>query len=157
MEKRLDSAKRVSMEQPVSHQSRRFEMNNNPGATLAGAILSRRAVWAEYAACTWAFAFAAMSFYWAAGGTVGGETIGPAIMSQAHEPMFIAILWITGTMKLFGGLIALALVQSWGRLLPRWLPLAAAWVGVEGRYCTAAPASSSTCLWPLAPSASPPD
>ena len=34
---------------------------------------------AAYGASLWAFVFAAMSFYWAAGGTVGVETIGPAV------------------------------------------------------------------------------
>jgi hypothetical protein len=104
----------------VGHELRRFEMNNNPDATPAGAILSRQAVWAGYAACAWAFAFAATSFYWAAGGTVGGDTIGPAITSLAHEPTFIAILWITGAMKLFSGLIALALVAARRRLDWGW-------------------------------------
>jgi uncharacterized protein DUF3995 len=102
-------------------------MSNDPGA-----ILSQRAAWAGYAACAWAFAFAAISFYWAAGGTVGAETIGPAIVSQAHEPTFIAILWITGALKLLGGAVALALVQPWGRRLPRWILLAAAWIGGGG-------------------------
>lgn len=38
----------------------------------------RTATWAGYAASVWAFVFAAISFYWAVGGTAGGSTIGPA-------------------------------------------------------------------------------
>jgi hypothetical protein len=73
--------------------------------------------------------FAAISFYWAAGGTVGGATIGPAITSLVHDPVFIAILWATGALKVVGGVLALALVQPWGRSLPRWLLVTLAWGG----------------------------
>ncbi|MEO7001537.1 MAG: DUF3995 domain-containing protein [Ktedonobacterales bacterium] len=79
-------------------------------------------------ACGWAFIFAAVSFYWAAGGTVGSETIGPAITGLAHDPVFIAILWLTGALKVVAGLLALAFVQPWGRMIPRWMLLTAAWI-----------------------------
>jgi hypothetical protein len=79
--------------------------------------------WAGYAACAWAFLFAAISFYWAAGGTAGGDTIGPAITGLAHDPAFVAVLWAIGLLKLLGGLLALALVQPWGRSIPRRLLL----------------------------------
>lgn len=84
---------------------------------------------AGYAACAWALSFAALSFYWAAGGTFGAETIGPALASLAlaRDPQFVAILWITGVLKVVAGLLALALVQSWGRLISRWLLLIAGW------------------------------
>ena len=89
----------------------------------------RSAMWAGYAACIWALVFAAISFYWAAGGTAGSETIGPAITDMARDPAFIAVLWGTGALKVLGGLLALALVRPWGRVLPRWGLLAAAWSG----------------------------
>lgn len=89
----------------------------------------RWAAAAGYAACGWALAFAAASFYWAAGGTIGAETIGPALASLAlaRDPEFIAVLWITGALKVVAGLLALALVRPWGRLPPRWLLLLAGW------------------------------
>jgi hypothetical protein len=59
----------------------------------------RPLAWAGYTACIWALVFAAISFYWAAGGTAGRDTIGPA------------------------------LVQSWGRVLPRRALLSTAWGG----------------------------
>lgn len=85
--------------------------------------------YAGYATCVWALAFAALSFYWAAGGTAGASTIGPALTSLAltRDPGFIAILWITGALKAIAGLLALALARPWGRLIPRWLLLAAGW------------------------------
>jgi uncharacterized protein DUF3995 len=91
--------------------------------------LHAMALWAAYAACAWAFAFAALSFYWAAGGTAGAETIGEAVTKPvlARDPGWIALLWATGALKAVGGLLALALVQPWGRAIPRWMRLTAAW------------------------------
>jgi len=99
---------------------------------------SRSPVWAGYAACAWAFTFAAVSFYWAAGGTVGVTMNAPAITGPvlARDPGWIAILWATGVLKVIAGLLALALVRPWGRLFPRWLLTIAAWgtVAVMGLY-----------------------
>jgi hypothetical protein len=84
-----------------------------------------------YVACAWALLFAALSFYWAAGGTAGAETIGEAITRpiRAREPGWIVLLWGTGIAKVLGGLLALALVRPWGRRFPRWLLLVPAWAG----------------------------
>lgn len=92
-------------------------------------VQSRSTAWVAYAACAWAFVFAALSFYWAIGGTVGIDTIGPAITKPvlAHDPIWVALIWGTGALKVIAGLVALALVCSWGRLVPRWLLLIAAW------------------------------
>jgi hypothetical protein len=97
---------------------------NEPSATGF-----RTLIWAGYAACAWGLAFAAISFYWAAGGTAGAVTIGPAITGLAHDRAFIAVLWITGVLKVVGGLVALALVRPWGRRIPRWMLLWATWAG----------------------------
>ena len=99
--------------------------------TRTKAITTRRhaAEWAAYAACAWALAFAALSVYWAAGGTAGAETIGEAITKPvlARDPGWVALLWATGALKMLGGLFALALVQPWGRGIPRWMRLSGAW------------------------------
>ena len=89
-----------------------------------------RSTWAAYAACAWAFVFAVPSFYWAAGGTGSLEsTVSPDIVRLARErvPLFMAVLWITGAMKVFAGLVALALVRKWGRFFPGWMLLTLAW------------------------------
>ncbi|WP_423747281.1 DUF3995 domain-containing protein (plasmid) [Haladaptatus sp. SPP-AMP-3] len=70
--------------------------------------------------------FAAMSFYWALGGTAGINTVSLG-QELAGKPWFITVLWLTGMLKLGGGVLALALVQSWGKLLPRRGVLIAAW------------------------------
>ena len=91
-----------------------------------------RRTWAAWAACVWALLFALMSFYWALGGELGVNTLGSGIQSLAHDPGFIAIVWLTGVAKVVGGLFALTLVYPW----PRWLPsswrLALAWAGGVG-------------------------
>lgn len=99
------------------------------GVSVACAGQSRATRWAGYAACAWAFAFAALSFYWAAGGTAGTDTVSPGVkeLALARVPWFVAVLWITAALKLVAGLLALALVRSWGRFIPRWLLLASAW------------------------------
>lgn len=94
--------------------------------------------WAGYAACAWAVAFAAISFYWAAGGTIGVNTNAPAITTHvlARDPSWIAIMWGAGVLKVIAGLLALALVRPWGRAIPHWLLLTAAWgaVAIMGVY-----------------------
>jgi hypothetical protein len=84
---------------------------------------------AAYAAATWALVFAAMSFFWALGGTLGLDTLGTELEreARAREPDTIALVWVTGLLKVAGAVLALALVQSWGRRLPRRLLLVAAW------------------------------
>src|SRR5579885_3449009 len=95
----------------------------------ASTVESRPMAWAGYAACAWACVFAAVSFYWAAGGIAGVETNAPAITAPvlARDPTWIAILWGTGALKIIAALLALALVRPWGRLIPRRLLLIAAW------------------------------
>lgn len=93
------------------------------------AVFDRRAwspVWAGYAACAWMLVFAAMSFYWALGGTAGLHTVSLG-QERAGESWFTSVLWFTGLLKVIGGLLALALVRSWGQRVPRMLLLTAAW------------------------------
>ena len=79
-----------------------------------------------YAASAWMFVFAAMSFYWALGGTTGLNTVSLG-QEAAGKSWFITVLWVTGILKVIGGLLALALIQPWGRRIPRLLLLIAAW------------------------------
>jgi hypothetical protein len=92
---------------------------------------SRPGTWAGYAACGCALLYAAVSFYWAAGGAAGLGTIGGQLeeLGRARDPGIIALVWATGFLKVIGGLLALTLVRPWGRVFPRHLLLAAAWGG----------------------------
>ena len=62
------------------------------------------------AAAAWAFLFAIPSFYWAAGGSIGEDTIAADIeqaLGALGEPWFVAL---TGVAKVIVGLLLLALV-----------------------------------------------
>lgn len=91
-----------------------------------------RASWAAYAASAWSLLFALMSFYWALGGDLGVSTLGSGIQALAHDPGFIAVVWLTGIAKLIGGLFALTLVRPWAQWLPPGWKLALAWAGGIG-------------------------
>ncbi len=95
----------------------------------AGAPAGRAAA---YAACGCAFLFAAVSFYWGAGGRFGLDTVGREAVELSRSGnvgVFLA-LWFAGLVKVAGGLLALALVRPWGsRLFPRWMLLMAGWAG----------------------------
>jgi len=78
-----------------------------------------------------ALLYAAVSFYWAAGGTAGLGTLGGQLeeLGRARDQGIIALVLATGVLKVVAGVLALALVRPWGRALPRRVLLAAAWGG----------------------------
>jgi hypothetical protein len=73
-----------------------------------------------YAAAGWACAFAAQSFYYAAGGTAGASAFPPSITEPvlARHPGAVAVMWGTGALKLLAAGLALALVRRWSSV---WL------------------------------------
>ncbi|MFC4057530.1 DUF3995 domain-containing protein [Planomonospora corallina] len=85
--------------------------------------------WAGHAVAVWGFAFAVPSFYWALGGTAGATTtISPSLVRLLEEQVtwFVVTLWATGTLKVVGGLLGLALARGpWGRTADRLLQFAA--------------------------------
>ena len=91
--------------------------------------MRRRSKWAGDAAAVWAFLFATLSLYWAAGGTAGLRTVSREIRERAvaREPGFVAILWVTVALKVVAGLLALALGRRWGRASLRRLVVIAGW------------------------------
>lgn len=101
-------------------------------ATARGA--NRLYTWAAYAACAWGLIFAGISFYWGLGGRAGISTVGGAIERRAlaGDPVIFAAVWITGVLKVFGAALALALVQPWGRRLPRRPVTVLAWIAAVG-------------------------
>ena len=83
--------------------------------------MARGGTVAAYGAAIVAFGYAAVSFYWAAGGrgllsTVGGYAEHAA---QHGGGAAVALGLATAVVKVAGGLLALALVRPWGRVLPR--------------------------------------
>lgn len=105
-------------------------MARRPRVTTETTVfVAARSRWAGYAACAWAVAFAAQSFYYAVGGTAGAETWPRAIAEPvlARDPGWIPVMWGTGAAKLLAGALALALVRPWGRSLPRRVLRATGW------------------------------
>ncbi|MBS4197124.1 DUF3995 domain-containing protein [Lederbergia citri] len=74
-----------------------------------------------YSGCIWCVLFGFMSFYWALGGMIGVKTLGGTILKHAMErdSSFILIVWITGFLKLGGGLFLLLLLKSWPQKVHR--------------------------------------
>lgn len=99
------------------------------GAAVTPAAPARRSAWPAYAAAALALLSAAVSFYWAAGGTAGLDTIGGEIarLGRARDPAMIAVVWATGAAKVVAAALALALVRPWGRFFPHWVLLVGAW------------------------------
>ncbi|GIO57606.1 hypothetical protein BK138_25010 [Paenibacillus rhizosphaerae] len=71
----------------------------------------------------WCLLFAIISFYWAGGGMIGVNTLGGFIYNQAieREASFIAMVWLTGFVKLCGGLFLLLLLRPWSSMTNRVL------------------------------------
>ncbi|MBS4172672.1 DUF3995 domain-containing protein [Bacillus sp. FJAT-49736] len=67
--------------------------------------------------------FSLISFYWASGGMLGVKTLGGIMYQKAleREDSFIAIVWITGLIKLAGGFFLLLLLRKWSKLVNRTL------------------------------------
>lgn len=97
--------------------------------------VSGPARWPGRAAAVWGFVFAVPSFYWAMGGLAGASsTVAPSLVHlvQERNPGFIAVLWVTGALKIVGGMLGLALVHRrvWGCGMNRLLQLMAWGAGV---------------------------
>jgi Protein of unknown function (DUF3995) len=76
---------------------------------------------AAYGAAAAAFGYAAVSLYWAAGGTAGLSTVGGIAQTMARSggAAADAVITVTVLLKTAGGLLALAMVMPWGQRLPR--------------------------------------
>lgn len=88
--------------------------------------------WAGYAAAACAFLFALTSFYWGFGGTFALDTVGREAVEliEAGDPGIYLAVWFAGFVKVAGGVLALALVQPWGRKRFRhWMLMLGGWGG----------------------------
>ena len=98
-------------------ESRRSAAPATAGRRPAGTV-------AAYAAAVVAFAYALLSLYWAVGGHRLVSTVGGYVAHFARQggavPVVLALAATAA--KVAGGLLALALVRPWGRVIPRrWL------------------------------------
>ena len=86
-----------------------------------------------YAAAIIGFGYSLMSLYWAVGGRALVSTVGGYVEQLARQggavPTLVALA--AAAAKVIGGLLALALVRPWGRVVPRrWLLIASAGASV---------------------------
>jgi hypothetical protein len=76
-------------------------------------IQAQQAAWAAAAACAWAVLFAGLSFFWAAGGRTGLHPLEQAARSSG--PWWVVLNLGAGGLKLFAGMLAVALVRTQGQ------------------------------------------
>ncbi|ATY09541.1 DUF3995 domain-containing protein [Amycolatopsis sp. AA4] len=78
--------------------------------------------WPGYTAAIWGVVFAIPSFVWATGSTFGAQsTVSPPLVKLAQDrvPWFVAVLVITGLLKVFGAVIGVGLTRPRGQWLSR--------------------------------------
>lgn len=88
--------------------------------------------WAGYATAVCAFLFASVSIYWGFGGLFGLDTVSAELVRMARSGDVTVYLatWFAVVAKIAGGVVALALVQPWGRrYLRHWMLLLLGWGG----------------------------
>ncbi|MEU5128907.1 DUF3995 domain-containing protein [Streptomyces mobaraensis] len=74
------------------------------------------------AAAVWGAVFAVPSFVWATGRTFGARTtVSPSLVELARDRVtwFVAVLWVTGFLKLLGALLGIGLTRRRGPGLSR--------------------------------------
>ena len=105
----------------------------NGHSTAAASGWSAVGTVTAYAAAIVALAYALISLYWALGGHALVSTIGGYVEQFARRGGAIPVLVaLAATLaKVVGGLLALALVRPWGRVVPRgWLLMGSAGASV---------------------------
>jgi Protein of unknown function (DUF3995) len=84
-------------------------------------------MWVTYAAALWSLIFAAFHIIWAFGWYIGLDQEQARIAFR--RPLFFIYDVVVAGMCVFAVFIALALVQPWGRRVPRRLLMFCAWAG----------------------------
>ncbi|WP_369368521.1 DUF3995 domain-containing protein [Streptomyces sp. CG4] len=86
----------------------------------------RPVAWPGLAAAAWGLLFAVPSFAWAMGTTFGARTtVSPSLVKLADDRVawFVAVLCVTGLLKIFGALIGIGLTHRRGRWIGRLMVL----------------------------------
>ncbi|MEU9123241.1 DUF3995 domain-containing protein [Streptomyces sp. NPDC048506] len=100
----------------------KLSMDGAARPALRPAPRFRSSRWPGLAAAAWGLLFAVPSFAWAMGFTFGARTtVSPSLVRFADDRVawFMAVLWVTGLLKVFGALIGIGLTRRRGRRLGR--------------------------------------
>ncbi|MFE0186605.1 DUF3995 domain-containing protein [Streptomyces sp. NPDC058989] len=92
------------------------------GPALSQASRLRPGAWPGLAAAVWGLLFAVPSFAWAMGFTFGARTtVSPSLVKLADDRVawFVAVLWVTGLLKVLGALIGVGLTLRRDRWIGR--------------------------------------
>jgi len=87
---------------------------------------SQAITWAAYVTFAWCAAYVLPHLYLALGGTAILPAFAPAVASL---PQLRLINWIASLALAVAAALPLTFVRPWGRRIPRWMLLAAAWLG----------------------------
>ncbi|GHG74670.1 DUF3995 domain-containing protein [Streptomyces griseocarneus] len=95
-----------------------------PALRRAPRLRAGAGAWPGLAAALWGLLFAVPSFAWAMGFTFGARTtVSPSLVKLADDRVawFVAVLWVTGLLKVFGALLGVGLTRRRGRRIGRLL------------------------------------
>lgn len=101
--------------------------NITPGEREADLVRGRRARRVAYIGVAAAVAHAALKVAWAFGSTIGVED--ETVWEQSTTTELEIALWGTAALAAIAAAILLALVQPWGRVVPRRVLRPLAWLG----------------------------
>ncbi|MFI6683967.1 DUF3995 domain-containing protein [Streptomyces sp. NPDC050485] len=104
----------------------KHSLDNSVRPARSRALPLHLGTWPAFAVAAWGVLFAVPSFVWALGGTFGAQsTVAPSLMKLAQDRVtwFLAVLWVTGFLKLFGALVGIGLTHRRGTWTSRLMVL----------------------------------
>ncbi|MEV7275525.1 DUF3995 domain-containing protein [Streptomyces sp. NPDC093111] len=104
-----------------------------PLSRTSGRAGGRPGGWPGLAAAGWGLLFAVPSLVWATGSSFGARTtVAPSLVKLAEDRVawFVAVLWLTGLLKILGAVVGIGLTRRRGRWTGRLLALSGAGAAV---------------------------
>lgn len=98
--------------------------------TIRSAATRSRGIWAAGAACIVGVLYAAVSVYWAVGGTWLVDTVGGSLarLGRRGDAGVLAALWAAAALKLIGAVLPLLAIRDLGTPRRRHIARLLAWI-----------------------------